>query len=53
VSKLLALAKAEKRSCPFFDFSLAINTDTITFVVRVPADQETILDEFVRLVANA
>ena len=47
VMQLLALAKAEKGCCSFFDFSLAIDADT-TLVVRVPAGSETILDAFAR-----
>lgn len=49
ITQLLALAKAEKSCCSFFDFTLAIGADTTSLVIGVPAGSETILDAFARL----
>lgn len=52
ITQLLALAKAEKSCCSFFGFTLAIDADT-TLVISVPAGDETILDDFARLVPDS
>lgn len=49
ITQLLALAKAEKSCCSFFDFTLAIDADTTSLVIGVPPGSETILDDFARL----
>lgn len=52
ITRLLAVAKAEKICCSFFDFTLAIDTD-ITLLISVAAGQETALDYFTRLVPDS
>jgi hypothetical protein len=47
LSELVQLAQREKTCCPFFDFSLIIGAASTTFVVVVPDDASSVLDEFV------
>ena len=47
LSELVQLAQREKACCPFFDFSLIINSTTTTFVVEVPDDASPVLDQFI------
>lgn len=49
VATLLAIARAEKVCCPFFDFSLLVGTPDV-LVIDVPAGSEVVLDDFARLV---
>jgi phosphinothricin acetyltransferase len=49
IAKLVGLAQAEKVCCPFFNFTLDVDSETVALVVEVPADAETVLDDFARL----
>ncbi|MBV9661617.1 MAG: hypothetical protein JO337_10720 [Acidimicrobiales bacterium] len=51
IGALIRLAKAEKACCSFFDFTIDIAADTITFVIDVPPGSEAVLDDFARLAA--
>jgi hypothetical protein len=43
---LVRLAQREKACCPFFDFALLIEADSLTLRVMVPTDAAPILDDF-------
>ena len=47
LSDLVHLAQREKACCPFFDFALIIDATSTTFVVEVPDDAASVLDDFV------
>jgi hypothetical protein len=46
VDRLIGLAQREKACCPFFDFALLIEADSLSLRVRVPTDAAPILDDF-------
>jgi hypothetical protein len=46
LEQLIELAQREKACCAFFDFSLAIEADRVSFVVSVPPEASGILDQF-------
>ncbi len=43
---LVQLAQREKACCPFFDFALLIEADSLTLRIMVPTDAAPILDDF-------
>jgi hypothetical protein len=45
----VALAQREKRCCPFFDVSVALQAERRTLVLAVPAGAEEVLAAFVAL----
>jgi hypothetical protein len=47
LSELVKLAQREKACCPFFDFSLIIDSTMTTFVVEVPDGASPVLDQFI------
>jgi hypothetical protein len=49
IAALIGLAQAEKGCCPFFDFTLHIDSETVALVVGVPTDAHAALDDFARL----
>jgi hypothetical protein len=46
---LIALAQREVACCPFFRFTVEIDTDGVAFTATVPEDAMTILDGFTDL----
>jgi hypothetical protein len=49
---VLRLAQREKACCPFFDFALLVEADSLVLRVTVPADAAPILDDFSRGVSE-
>ena len=47
LSELVQLAQREKACCPFFNFTLIIDSAMTTFVVEVPDDASSVLDQFI------
>jgi hypothetical protein len=43
---LVQLARREAACCTFFDFSLTIGAELLTFVIEVPPEAEGVLDQF-------
>jgi hypothetical protein len=50
---VVRLAQREKACCPFFDFALDIEAETVFLRVTVPEDAASILDDFSRVLAEA
>jgi hypothetical protein len=48
----IALAQSEKVCCPFFEFSIDVQTDACWLVVGVPTDATGILADFVGLLPS-
>lgn len=46
IGALIRLAQREKACCPFFDFAIRIEAETITLRVCVPEDGAALLDHF-------
>ncbi len=46
---LVRLSQREKTCCPFFDFSISIESDRATLKVSVPDEAISVLDEFAHL----
>jgi hypothetical protein len=42
---LIQLAQREKACCVFFDFTLVIDAARVTFVIEVPQEASSILDD--------
>jgi hypothetical protein len=49
VSEAVDLARREKACCPFFDFSIQIDSDSYWLVVAVPPEASGVLEDFARL----
>jgi hypothetical protein len=49
LTTLAGLAHAEAECCPFFRFAIEIDARSTTFVVSVPADAASVLDDFAQL----
>jgi L-amino acid N-acyltransferase YncA len=49
IATLVGLAQAEMACCPFFNFTLDIDSETVALVVEVPTDTQAVLDDFARL----
>jgi len=43
---LVQLARREAACCTFFNFSLTIDAELLTFVIEVPPEAEGVLDQF-------
>ena len=46
VDDLVQLARREAACCTFFNFSLTIDAELLTFVIEVPPEAEGVLDQF-------
>jgi hypothetical protein len=51
VRELVQLAQREKSCCPFFNFTLIIESSLATFVVEVPDDASSVLDDFIATIS--
>jgi hypothetical protein len=46
IEAIIRLAQREKACCPFFDFAIRIEAETITLRISVPQDGAALLDHF-------
>jgi hypothetical protein len=46
IGAIIRLAQREKACCPFFDFAIRIEAETITLRISVPEDGAALLDHF-------
>jgi hypothetical protein len=46
IDAVVRLAQREKACCPFFDFAIRIEADTVTLRISGPADAASLLDNF-------
>ena len=46
VASVIALARREKACCPFFEFTLRIEAETVSLHIGVPEDATALLDDF-------
>jgi hypothetical protein len=46
IGAIIRLAQREKACCPFFDFAIQIEAETITLRITVPQDGAALLDHF-------
>jgi protein-tyrosine-phosphatase len=52
IGTLVAVAKAEKACCSFFEFSLDIEAEVVILTIAVPPSAESVLDGFERLASE-
>lgn len=46
IEAIIRLAQREKACCPFFDFAIRIEAETVTLRISVPQDNAALLDHF-------
>ncbi len=50
LGSVVCLAQREKACCPFFDFAIRIDADSLWLTISVPAEAAPILDQFLAAV---